>query len=887
MKNELKSSKSIIKLDEKKQIDKKIDIDAIKKILIPQNYSSLLIKPDNDSFSLIGNISYYTSYLIYGSSKPKPVNLESGIKNLSYKNNQNENSDENKVTTNENEDFNIDDFSMLDRIQTEESFRSNLEFHENNILTSLNSNNHQLKKSNNNILNSKKSKIEFPLKSLLKKLVKENFDEYLNKAKPYFPLFKKNHYEKNNSTIYEFKNNFYSSNKEFWKVNSIFLNDKNFKIPQNYFSTDINMLQNITFDLINSGELLEKELLKTIQYIPKLQSYISNNGNLNNTAEEGFERLKNIKAKLNMIKSHFIINNAKTIKLSLKRNHIKSMLTLANLLTKLKMCKDCLNVLSKNPSKYQLVFDLVNKSQELIEQTNSFTKKYKQTNGSLDCILNYENEFRKYTTSSSDKAFEDFINNFNTYTINLLDKNIKLATLEEFLNSNNEKSKSILTLLNDINILINDDINLTKYFNSLISNDVKESINFIQVPNTSIYKGILDLKNSNISKILEELLGIILRLDLNFFTKIKSLIRKTILKQFNESIDRIYSMICKNCNDLLSNLIILYYLKPLMKNSIEILYSLQDLIINVFDSTTLSNNNHKSKNLKEVLIEEFKNSEKEIFEEITNKFIFYIDKIHFKGINPVLFHKIKHTLNIVYSDIIVSMSKNKEFIPVINDICEKIENKKKINHKIFVNDYFENFHSYILGSVDSDDFKIVTSISSRFNSIVNLIEEFNFCDDDQNVDRYINTLISNLTKEAIDKNMFCIKGNQFKTIISSNLYVELIFNTTIILFNSSNNDEIIKVFSSYFKLLKNVAFYKRELVIEAKGNGKNFQKISQNHIIYLSADINFLIKLNEQFIIKFGNKIEAIKEIFNEFKINLDSIKYECKASILELYKDK
>jgi hypothetical protein len=842
---------------------------------------------------------------------------------------------------------------------------------------------------------------------------KINFN-YLN-TKNYFDnennLLQKNKSNKNlasnlldeNSSFYQ-QDEFYTRTKAITQIDrSFFIEPEDFKISSSQFSLDKDSLANLTYILINDSGYIEAEILKILKHSSKIFNYICNNLVLDSIINDAYMTINNIREKNQLFKKFYLNTTLKNMRFGLKKRNLDKIKSFIMLLGKLKNCKQCLTTLSKSSSKYQIVFDLVNKSRDIINKTQELTNSLHQQKllknrsskkVTLNCISNFEKDFNKYTTSSSDKALSDLINLLKEEVcFKSVDySNNSLINIKKF--SDIFKTEQIYSEINSILEEISYGINSMSLNNNninTISNNYVSLLDNFNLPNLlndDHIKSILNtnsnsLKSTKIVK-MKEMLNLIYKLDLNFYTKLSQTIRSIVIESFDITLDKLNEFLISSTNNLvkglndydrnktifskiLTPLVTINYLLILVNKFIIINNEIENLFVDELKNfhsggTGISSvetfSQIKIDNIIDTYREQFRYAEKELLEEAMNKIITISNNLLSSLVeapNSMTYILVEQLLSMITYDFVKVCSSNVELIPNVNDFCNQMNNMKNKSAKTFFSKWCEKYSEYLQMEIDKDDFVFLPETDPNISSInlkisnLEAREAFSKILEEEKLDseklklifrsslfyKYVkmsnkenklNTLsevqqkeiansinkekenlqevdeekskisinnINNITnkdqKDNKNNNTLCVVVGTKKYKIISSTVANLNFLCEIarLVLAYPNHHETL--FSIFFKKVKNMAFEKKDLVLDAKGVGKNFAKASQNQIVSLVSDINFIISVTKMFIenlpLRFNSDI--LKDIYSEFKISMDSIVLQSRSAVIGLYTEK
>jgi hypothetical protein len=259
---------------------------------------------------------------------------------------------------------------------------------------------------------SRSSKISF------KDLLNESYDDYLNKIKSEYTIYKSNHRRMinsvNESRIVSVESNesLYQSSQKIYKLipreffeggSSI----QQFKISREILEKKREEIEKYCRELIEKCGDVEFEIERILQHSGKIYNYI--NSHLTPLCEDlefTYEKVRNMKTMKDVIKKKVLVNSAKSIQLGNKRKNLWLMITTMRSIKSLKEILDLLKILANNPSKYGVTQDLINKGKEIL---SSLQIKKKGSN-LLKIAKIYEDELTKLSTKSVDKLVLEFAN---------------------------------------------------------------------------------------------------------------------------------------------------------------------------------------------------------------------------------------------------------------------------------------------------------------------------------------------------------------------------------------------------------------------------------------------------------------------------------------------
>lgn len=178
------------------------------------------------------------------------------------------------------------------------------------------------------------------------------------------------------------------------------------------------------YKLIEKCGDVEIELEKILEHSNKLHNYIHNNLFLQKNIDDILVNISQIKKTKETLKQGFMINGLKCIKIGLKKKSINETKDHLKNLNSLKEIIDLLKVLSTNPSKFELVNELLAKGKNLI---NSFPSDIREK---TLLVKKFEEEFGKYTNKSSENMIEEFQKVISSYLSDSLEI-MQIINIEE------------------------------------------------------------------------------------------------------------------------------------------------------------------------------------------------------------------------------------------------------------------------------------------------------------------------------------------------------------------------------------------------------------------------------------------------------------------------
>ena len=792
-----------------------------------QNFRSLLNKPEESSF-----LKDISSYFYYENNELDEKKLKKEMNELSQK--------EEPVSLDNSINLNfstINDKSYI--IPTKQSYFSYL---------NSDVNQHTLKSQDNasHLGNNNASNL-IQFNRNFKQLCKDDYSDYIESFILNYPTFKKNHYNKedfksntflysvsfdiDNSSCNNYDDTFYHSTNAINKINKdFFVEHEKYKILSNYFNLSLDQLNSLIIELMNSSSYLENEVLMILQHSSKIFNYICDNLAIYDVIEGSYMKLNQIKNNNHVFKQAYIDNTMTMLRLNIKKRNINKLKSHIILLKKLKVCSECLNTLSRSASKYQLVINLVNKSNELISKAREITGNSK----SLKCILFFEKEFIKYTSNSSDKAIDELV------------------------------------------------ILLKISFTSLKTSSAIDDMLFI-------------INNIKTKTKLKEIFCLILKLDIEFYSKIKQTFSKLLIDSLDCIIVKSKDVERVSIEDYIKVISIIKDFSLMIKSML--LEFLEEYLSNSLLGET--NINKKIINHKDNYDIEFDNSIRLFTEDGINKLVEFSKEV-FECLDKTDLDKYfirENELSKAIENYIGKYSESKDFnYMIINEACSNLSIIKQEIRKTVIKNVFTNIESSLTEAINKEDFSIlidgneIKKNNKRVNKLLTL-DISRFSHDTTECLDYLNKIEDDTTdnNEVKDKLLeeesqyILIKNKRLKCINSFNITIDAYYKFIKLAIICS--DSLESLISSFSKILKTMIYLKKDLILEGKGVGINFQKINQSHILALSSDVNLIGNLLAEVINLFPQD-EIINDYYSEFKISIDCVTQDLKLSLFELYKD-
>ncbi len=199
----------------------------------------------------------------------------------------------------------------------------------------------------------------------------------------------------------------YQSNQKVYNlIPNHFFNEAGFKITGSILEKKKEEIEKYCRELIEKCGDIEFEIERILQHSSKLYSFINTNlAPLNDDVEYTYQKTQILKKAKNCLKQKFLLNSIKNIQKGEKRKNLSKMLTTTNNIKAINDILNLLKVLSKDPTKYNLTQDLINKGRELIQKTDAL---FRDPLKKLKILRSYEEEFNKLSSKSADKIQGEF-----------------------------------------------------------------------------------------------------------------------------------------------------------------------------------------------------------------------------------------------------------------------------------------------------------------------------------------------------------------------------------------------------------------------------------------------------------------------------------------------
>jgi hypothetical protein len=256
---------------------------------------------------------------------------------------------------------------------------------------------------------SRSSKVSF------KDLLNESYEDYLNKIKVEYAIYKCNHRKSQIESKFgsiENTDHLYHGSQKIYKIvpKEFFFNggsdNPHYKISKEILEKKREDIEKYCRELIEKCGDVEFEIERILQHSGKIYNFINTNLTpLSEEIEYSYGKIKNMKDMKESLKQKVIVNSARSIQLGNKRKNISNMINCIRGLKSLKEISGLLKVLASNPSKYGVTLDLLNKGKEIL---NCIQTKKKGPN--LKIIKLFEEEFHKFSNKSMDKIVIEFSN---------------------------------------------------------------------------------------------------------------------------------------------------------------------------------------------------------------------------------------------------------------------------------------------------------------------------------------------------------------------------------------------------------------------------------------------------------------------------------------------
>ena len=360
------------------------------------------------------------------------------------------------------------------------------------------------RESRNDLESSRNSK-EAPKTDNMKKLIEQNYTNYLAGLKNKYPTFKFNHYskyEKRNKVYKNFKlkinhpsanhNNINNENNEIKEeyIKSDILdtlglqegitNDSNdFLIKRDFLErNDLDEINMIKDDLVFKTTVIDKELNAIIKENSNdLVNYIESNKNLNNIIDKFVKIMETRNKYKNFLKKNYMINNAKLILINNKKNNLIKLKEVLKLLIGLdKHVYAIENLNNEEDNNIKEISDNLNNIKEKVRKVKNLliNKKINIINETEKNLLIYEMKGEQQLNIQFQLNIEKLFNNSLIYEkINNLNLNIKFKETKFNLEKEVDIKNNLIYVDNDFSYENNNDnifVNFLLFYNNIQNN---------------------------------------------------------------------------------------------------------------------------------------------------------------------------------------------------------------------------------------------------------------------------------------------------------------------------------------------------------------------------------------------------------------------------------
>lgn len=641
---------------------------------------------------------------------------------------------------------------------------------------------------------------------------------------------------------------YYITNPNINKLEAHFQTAQNFyKVSSFYFNYDKDKIEDEINNCLKKENQINADLIRAIQFSNRLFLFINDNSKLYEFIKNILEKVTQLRQKNRILNEKYFSNSFKILKFVHIKKNISKLKEHIILLQKLKTCADCLSVLSKNKSKVDLVFYLINKSKDLLDQSRILFKNKK----SLYVLNDFEKEFLKYTSNSSEKGIKNLFNIISSsfeMLFNIKSSLLQLINYKDDSNSNNSiKIKEII---------------YGEIINIFSKSNIKDILNFILKLDDEFYSKINIIFNNEYKILLEKHFSlkeeITIHLYINIqFDKLKSIIEY--IKEFNtQLLNTILLLTNQKYKDTKKTELI-------MNNYSEEFHKLED---NIYGNSIIF-----------IIKSHFENEIQYRINKFYNNDVFYIRVLK-------IYKSIKEIKKYIENEI-DEYSNHKEYsYLLVNEQLSLLLSIENTQNQKFLMKLFVDIEEYLIDSSKNDDFLFAKEDKSKsIQLLIDIILNINIHEVQSKQDTIEYITNSFITINQQDENITLkLLSKRFKFLKSSKNIIETFLSFVILYL--LNNDYQEYIISTYTKIINNTYTFKRSLILDGKGLGINFQKLSQHHIISLIADINIINNLLIDFIIIYSPSEKYITYM-NNLKASLDSINEDLKISLIEIYKDQ
>ena len=654
----------------------------------------------------------------------------------------------------------------------------------------------------------------------------ENFYEYFEKIRSFYPIFKKNHSnfnininDNNNNNKIEYVSNFNKLKKFINENKKDFIDSKEFKLDKKLLEMNLKEISNKIIPIQDEKiQIIEEEKKYCLNYFKNVFNFINENLYLNIEINNLIIIINKNKIHMKNIRKNYMKNSAEIL---LKKNKKQNLLKIKNYLLNIhNITKNINNIFECEINEEKNIIKNIQKNFIEFKKKNNFNNNNKKTKIKFlyqieKDILKFSQEFEvKYINTFIKKLYEiliscfNFVNiksifnknnltsKFNSNTIYELNdeylfKNIKNYSYQNykiFNLSNNEK------LQDEINILMNlyNIILFNSYDFNLLIDKIKNLICFIisEIQDIKINNNNNNDENNYIYILIVINSYYYLYINFNFIIDCITNNFGTSKKTFNEINN---DSIINKCENILLNLIEDYINIELIKNNnFEIYFNIEGSLLNElnkFGKILNKNYNNLFENNKKNFIVNFFNKK---IEEINN----FIQKDNFTKI----------------------LNFNVKYQKIVNVLLTEINKLKFENFKEIINSKEIMLIHYI--NIDNYSYKISESFLEMLNIIFHVYQI-----------------------------LFLIINNKEK---------------------NNNNNNLIFIFRQLSQIINNYITYCDNIIIEKE---KNEKKSFENEFIILNSHINILYKiLNKEFIkIDKSNTLKILDSLkVNHLQYNLE-----------------
>jgi hypothetical protein len=302
----------------------------------------------------------------------------------------------------------------------------------------------------------------------LKELLNESLDDYINKIKQEYIQYKLNHFgrrginsnmtavnsiqimtsDPNLINLITMNNGhgqgpsqgnvfIYQSSQRIYKLvpKEFFIECELFKINRDILIKKKEDIEYYCRDMIEKCGDVEMEIERILEHSGKLYNYINTNLQpLNEQLLFTIDKVEQSRRTKILLKNKFLINSGLNIQKGIKKGNLNNMLNIFKNVKSIKEILDLLKILSGNPSKYQVVNDLISKGRELMDKINSYS--YSNLNVAnakhvFKLMKHFEEEMIKCSSKSTEKVVQEFSNVLNEAFGNIVSINENQDYLKE------------------------------------------------------------------------------------------------------------------------------------------------------------------------------------------------------------------------------------------------------------------------------------------------------------------------------------------------------------------------------------------------------------------------------------------------------------------------